>query len=306
MRVKSCGVRKEVTEAVLQILTILAYLAIGLLSVTFPIYAISVNYLPQEKWEGEKESKKRIDDLRKKIAEKTADLQQGPPDTKKATELKEQIEKYQYELTGTEQRFQYLTAKGAVGYPSIALAIALLFVGVAIHTYYQAVQLQVEGTEDITLLFGAISGLFILYAAYRLYKTISAVEVATLRPYRTVEFQIGFGDTYEASAKVKAGKAAHLSIYAKTDEVDIENFAIAVRCPKKMKVDLNYTEDFIMGTAFDYDSITLFRNFVPRGYSAGFGIGFTPKNIETYTIRVHIHGKGICDSIKELTIEVVA
>jgi hypothetical protein len=63
------------SDAFLQILLILSYLAIGLLSVTFPIYAISVNYLPQEKWESEKERKKRIEELRAKITQLTTQLQ---------------------------------------------------------------------------------------------------------------------------------------------------------------------------------------------------------------------------------------
>jgi hypothetical protein len=38
-----------ISEAAFQILLILAFLAIGLLSVTFPVYAIAVTYLPREK-----------------------------------------------------------------------------------------------------------------------------------------------------------------------------------------------------------------------------------------------------------------
>ena len=49
------------TEALLQILLILSFLAIGLIAVTFPLYAIAVNFLPQEKLESEKESKKNAD-----------------------------------------------------------------------------------------------------------------------------------------------------------------------------------------------------------------------------------------------------
>jgi hypothetical protein len=52
------------TEAVLQILLLLAYLAIGLISVTFPIYAICVTYLKQERWESEKERKQRNEELK--------------------------------------------------------------------------------------------------------------------------------------------------------------------------------------------------------------------------------------------------
>lgn len=294
------------TEETIQLLTILAYLAIGLLSVTFPIYAISVNYLPQEKWEGEQETKKRIDELKRKIAEKTDELQRGPPEPKKATELQEQIGKYRDELAGAKQRCQYLTAKGAVGYPSVALAIALLFVGLAIHYYYEAVQLHTQELENRTLLFGALAVLSIVYAVYRLYKTVSAVEVAALRPYKTVEFQIGFGNGFETSAKVKVGKSADLVLSARTNEIDIDNFTIGARCPTGMQVNLDYKRpEFVTGQTPSYDSITYFASYIPKGFTMGFHIIFTPRSIETYTLVVRVMGKGICDTKKDLTIEVI-
>jgi len=49
------------TEAAFQFLLILAYLAIGLLSVTFPIYVLCVIYLKQEKWATGKERKNKLE-----------------------------------------------------------------------------------------------------------------------------------------------------------------------------------------------------------------------------------------------------
>ena len=80
-------------DTILQILLILAYLAIGLIAVTFPIYAISVNYLPQEKQESEKERKKRIEKIKNRIANLTKNLSEETKYTERVAQIKEQIEK---------------------------------------------------------------------------------------------------------------------------------------------------------------------------------------------------------------------
>jgi hypothetical protein len=106
------------TDAVLQVLLILVYLAIGLISVTFPIYAISVSFLPQQKWESEKERKKRMGDLTVKISELTAQLK---GDKKQVDQIREQLNKYEAEREGTELRYKYLTAWEQWEYQSVFL-----------------------------------------------------------------------------------------------------------------------------------------------------------------------------------------
>jgi len=59
------------SESALQILLILSYLAIGLLSVTFPIYAICVSYLKAEKHEAAQENKNQLSSVNERIASLT-------------------------------------------------------------------------------------------------------------------------------------------------------------------------------------------------------------------------------------------
>jgi hypothetical protein len=51
-------------DSILQLLLLLGYLSIGLIAITFAVYAISVNYLRQEKSESKKEQKKRLEELK--------------------------------------------------------------------------------------------------------------------------------------------------------------------------------------------------------------------------------------------------
>ena len=110
------------SDAVLQILLILAYLAIGLVAVTFPIYAICVTYLPQEKWETKKDRQKRIEKLKGHIAELVEELSGEPKDSERFKEIQTRIEQHNSE----KESLEYLTAKGAVRRPVIFLALALL------------------------------------------------------------------------------------------------------------------------------------------------------------------------------------
>lgn len=45
---------------------------------------------------------------------------------------------------------------------------------------------------------------------------------------------------------------------------------------------------------------------MPRGFNMGINIHFTPKYVKTYTVLVQVAAKGICDTKKNLMIEVVA
>jgi hypothetical protein len=297
-----CGL-KVMTDAVLQVLLILAYLAIGLLSVTFPIYAIAVNYLPQEKWESEKEHKKRIENLRRKISELTAELKGEEQDTKRVEELEEQIEKYKSELAGVELRSQYLTAKGAVGKPVLALIVALLSAGAGIHFFY-------EGLQDSVVGFGFLSALFSCVALYRLYKTVSAVEYAALRPARTVEFDINYVEG-GVSKNITFGKETEITIGIGTEDVALEHADYYVFLPPKIQLKKLLSKDTIAylqpsdSMYPNYVMIEMTRDFVHKGVTEVVGFIVSAKEIGKYKIPVSICAKGIYEYETELTLNVV-
>ena len=128
------------SQAILQILLILAYLAIGLISLTFPIFALCVTYLRQEKSETEKELKKRRENLLKKIAELTDESDDAKDEPVSAIE--ERIANAKTELKGIELKVGFLTAKGAVLIPICILLTALFVAATDIWLYYENASLE--------------------------------------------------------------------------------------------------------------------------------------------------------------------
>ena len=285
------------SEAFLQILQLLAYLAIGLISVTFPIYAISVTFLRQEKRETEKEREKRIEKLKKRISELTSELKVKEDDRKPVTQLKEQIEKLEIELKGTELGVQYLTAKGAVGIPVQYLAIALASAGVGIYSFY-------ESNWLIVLICLAISVVFFTFAVFSLYSTISAVEYAALRPAQTVDFDLMFGGK-EKSKRVKVGKGSQLRIHVIPEDY-VENFRMYAIFPPELEIPKGKERPRLRVYYYPENTqISIERTFVPKDTFVGFRIGVIPKKVGKYIIAVWLYGKGIYEQKKELIVNVV-
>lgn len=290
------------SEAFLQVLLILAYLAIGLISVTFPIYAICAAYLKQEKWESEKERKKRMEKLRVRISKLTAELKGEEPDSEQVTQLKEQIEKYESELEGIELGVRYLTAEGAVRNPIIGLVLALVAAGAGIHFFY-------EGSQQNVALCGCVSGIISALALLNLYKTISAVEHAALRPARTIEFEICY-PSGEKSQKIKRAKKTKLLIGAKP-EGDIDNVEFCIFLPPEVHLEgISTVEAYNTlqpkkSTHPNHNMIVVEHSFLPAGMFLGIGFEVSSKKSGKYVIPVTVCGKGIYRYKTELILNVI-
>ena len=287
------------SDVIIQVLLIFAYLAIGIIAVTFPIYAICVTYLPQERWESEKERKKRIEKLRAKISDLTAELKGEKRDSVQVIQLKEQIGRYETELKRTELRADYLTAKGAVGVPVSYLASALLAVGISIYFFH------VESLEGI-IFFGFLSAFFSAMAVYRLYKTISAVEYAALRPARTVEFNIGFLPDLQVSKQVKGGEKSEIRIFATTSEDDAEECTMFVKIPSEIEViSIPRWPNARITEHPDHTTIWGYFGFRPKNTEFGILPDVVARKTGKYTIDVKLCAKGMYEVNKELTLEVI-
>lgn len=142
-----------------------AYLAIGLMSITVPTYAIAVTYLARETSESRKDLQKR----RKELAQKLEELRKRLEDDAGVISISEEIKKYEKEDERLKERQLYLSAKGAVGYP---FASFLLTLCVAAYGYY-------SGTD------GAIWSFLLIFMGIGLFhlgKSLLAIEQAALRP----------------------------------------------------------------------------------------------------------------------------
>lgn len=290
-----------INDAVLQILLILAYLAIGLIAVTFPIYAICVTFLPQEKWESEKERKKRIESLKEHISKLAKDLSGKPKDSERFKEIQTRIEQHASE----KESLEYLTAKGAVRKPVILLALALVAAIVGIQFLYSG-YMELE----LAMICGMFSGVFSAGAVYRLYKTISSVEYAALRPARTIEFQIRFLSG-EKSEVIKLKKKAKLEITVGTREESLEEVEVSVFIPPEIEVKETLTERTRCIMQPDemrfpnYSLVWREVGFLHMGTYDATAIDVLPKKIGKYEIPVAVCAKGIYEYHASLTLNVV-
>lgn len=287
------------SDVVLQFLLILTYLAIGLISVTFPIYAICVSYLRQEKWESKKDRKRRIDRLKNEITKLTNELSGEPEDSNRFREMQRRIADSRSELVNLKTRPSFLTAKGAVARPIIFLLCSLLFAGVGMYFHY-------DGSEQNAIIGGWLSAAFSFVAIFNLYKTISAIEYAALRPARTIDFWIGFLPGRTDTKQLEVGKESTLKIYGMTREDNIDDCFMVVRIPPEIEVVTIPAEPFVSVTEHPtHTTIGASIGFRPK--NVGFGVlpSVIPRKIGKYTLNLLICGKGIYEFRKELTLDVV-
>ena len=208
--------------------------------------------------------------------------------------------KCEAELKGTKLRVHCLTARGAVGLPVSYLALSLLMVGVGLYYFNSEYLVGV-------VVFGFFSVFFSAMAVYRLYKTITAVQYAALRPAGTVDFAyIGFGKPGEETEQVKAKKETSINVLAGTFEYDLENCWMLVQIPSDIEV-IGETalENLRVSEYPEYTVISLRHDFVPKGVAFGVALEVVPKKIGEYTITVVIYAKGIYKVRKKLTLKVV-
>ena len=287
-------------DAVLQILLILAYLAIGLISVTFPIFAICITYLPQEKWEIKKDRKKRIEDLKKHIVKLTDELSGEPKDSEPFREIQDRIRKHKDE----KESLEFLSAKGAVRKPIISLAIALLAAILGIQFFYFE---NLELALGSALVCGMLSALFSSIGVYRLYKTISAVEYAALRPAPTIDFNVFF-EGGGKSREVKLGKRTILKMFWGSEEETVEKVEATIFIHPELKfVSTNDKSSLQIppSTYPDYTAVESSYNVLHKETYDAVSITVSPSKTGEYKIPVSIKALGITEYQTHLIIYVV-
>jgi uncharacterized membrane protein (DUF106 family) len=280
------------SESVLQILLILAYLAVGLIAITFPIYAITVNYLKQEKWETGKERKKRIENLKNSINELTKKLDAQTADSELFEEMQNKIKESKEELSNLQLGPYFLTARGAVLRPLTFLVIALIGSFFGIEFFYEG---------NFTLLYWAFFSyvIFTVLAVANLYSTLSAVEKAALRKARTVEFEISY-ETEEKEFRIKAGQKQTIAVGARPEE-DVENAEIWAFIPPEIELGRVLTSQTVVtlqpptpSLAYpNYNAVLLRVDFLSAKTLLKMLFEVTCKNPGEYKIPVTVSAKGV-------------
>ena len=284
-------------EEILQILLLLAYVAIGLMSITVPTYAISVSYLARETLKTLEDMRKRRRDLSEKLDELRKKLEEEPG----VEGIKEEIEKFEEEEAELEDRLECLSAKGAVGYPFGAFALGLVCAAYGIYIFPE--------NTSLPILASIIS---IAYGLYRLSKSLYAVEQAALRPEEKllptfrVDFESGATvEKYKLGEEKKVGFHVHNYGKEMAEDLDImiffppvfellkmRGYGIAKQGPKTRYPNYNAAEfDFkLIHVAFEMPLTVHVK---------------MPQKPDIYKIPVAIRARKIGISDHQLTIEIV-
>lgn len=276
-----------------QVFTILAFLAIGLISITVPTYAISVSHLARETAKTSEIIKKRQEEFKSKLNK----LKESP----ETGELKKEIMGYETRIADLKTNLNYLSAKGAVGYPVSFFLLALVpsILGIYYHT---------SQNVGWYLVF-AIS--FIILGLLSLGRTLRGVERAALRlPSPKFEVEFKSGTTVE---KFKAGEQKEMVFGLTNIGEDLaENVRLVILFPPDFEVikkegilvkkssDPHYQG---YGAVFDYlpppacifvDDTIIFNISLKM-----------PKRAGTYVIPVEVAARNMIKSEHKLTIEIV-
>jgi hypothetical protein len=287
---------------------LLAYLAIGLISVTLPIFAICVVYLRQEKRDAEIEKKRKVEYLKEKMATLSDKLGEQKSGSKPFAELQTQISYCESELSGLESRVESLTARGAVGKPVVFLSFALMMASIGILYAHQEVSLE---TSAAIFLSASFSVIFSASAIYRLYRTLENIERASLRATHAVQFLVNFGVLGKKTLEIKSGQNSEIRVGAGTDEEDLEKLVITVFVDpaiKVVRVDTILTTSSRVVGGFPYEGFTMVRfvdEFVHRGTSKAMIFTARTEKKGVYKIPVRVAAKGIDKYKEELELHVV-
>ena len=276
-------------ESALQILLILAYLAIGLLSVTFPIYAICVSYLRTEKHEAHFGKKKELEIVNEKIASLT--LKKNSSKTEEdLKQITTEITKYEKKRKKLEAHGESLTARHAVLYPTLLLLMGLAFsiLGIIVLDNEQP-------PFDIVVGLGSVSAFWITLALGSLYATIKKIELASLRSRKTIDFNVVF-KSKQKTVQIIKGKVKRIDVGVLCSEY-IDRFCLRLFLSPQIEVkSARGARITLQPKGFLYEGYTLLsyeRDCLTTGAYTAFNLEVISNKVGEYRIPVHIDGKGI-------------
>jgi hypothetical protein len=221
-----------------------------------------------------------------------------PEDSNRFEEIDRQIKESKKEQKLLKLRTYFLTAHGAVLRPVVILTLALIFACLGIYSFY-------EQDMGWTIGFAISSALTILTAIVNLYQTISIIEYAALRPARTIEFDVSFGNGKKIT-QLKRGKESVVRIFASTSEADVNNCVMYVTIPAQIEVATETkTEKITVSKHPNLSLIADMEGFCPKNWKFGLRGTVVPKKIGRYTVDVSICAEGIYEYKEELILNVV-
>jgi len=284
------------------VLQFLAFLSIGLMSVTIPTYAISISYLSRESESTLRDLRRRREQLSEKLGDLGKRLKEEPS---MRTTIKAEIAKSETEEKQLTERLFSLSYNGAVVHP---LAAYLLSLGFCVYgTLYPP-------TDPWFLLLPIAP---IVYALYRLQNTLQAVETGALRPEEELlpRFKIAFKDG-RTNIGVQTGNSTNLEVgihnigpgYARGIDFFLA-FPPDFTIPEPTNPDIRIGEQAFDEVIRDvnikgYLGVWSYYERIPQGVSWGVVIPVTPTKKGTYKVPSVVYSEKTEPTTEILIVEV--
>ncbi len=270
---------------------------------TFPIYALCVIYLNQEKRATEKERKKKVETANQEIVKLTDELSRESEGSKRFLELHEEINEHRQEQSRLEERPNFFTVKGAILIQVVLLLIALASSLIGIFYFYENDEMNVFLSISLStvLSFLAIAGL---------YRTIYNVEHAAPRGAVEVEVISQFKETRTSTLEVKAGEEIDITLGIRSPDNDLKMANYNVFFPPGIKVKNTSAEGSELqpkkGLYFpNYTKVFFSEASAPKNLFQTATCKILAKRVGEYKILVKVNAKGIEESTSELTLKAV-
>lgn len=273
-----------------------AYLAIGLMSITVPTYAIAVTYLARETSESRKDLQKR----RKELVQKLEGLKKRLEDEAGVASILEEIKKYEKEDERLKSRQLYLSVKGAVALPFTSFLLALV---VAAYGYYSGS----NGVIPLFLLTFMGMGLFLLT------KSLLAIEQAAMRPEEILlpDLRATFASKATSmSAKASEKRMVSFLIWNEGKE-HAEDVLVMVLFEQGFRVGPGKNYSVVPQPSeseyADYTAVCFELNLMHADTFDSYDVNLTmPEKAGSYSIPVGIHARKIGKLNSELRLEISA
>lgn len=171
----------------------LAFLSIGLMSVTIPTYSLSVSFLSRETKRTKLELERRREDLDKRRREVSLLSEPG------VTALKEELAKYDKDIARIQQRLDALNVTTAFVLPFLCFTFGLIMTGYAFLGFAGLVATSLLGQLGTADIFSAFAVVFLATGIVFLGRTLYRVNEAALNPETLSSFRVSFeaGSTAE-------------------------------------------------------------------------------------------------------------
>jgi hypothetical protein len=294
---ESIVIRSDCVGDLAQVFMMLAYLAIGLISIIVPTYAISVSYLARETAKTFELIEKRREELQEKLEEFKLKLKKSP----ETEDLKKEIKNYEEKIEELKTNLSFLSVRGAVGYPLLFFLVALTFAILGVYSF--------PTPESSGMV---ITIVFMSFGLACVGRTLRGVERAALR-IPSPKFEVGFksGATIE---KFKTGEQREVPFkITNVGEELAENTRLTLLFPPDFNVIKSRDYEIIKQTDApysEYNSVDFYVSppvyvYVDDSYDFEVSIKM-PEKTGRYIIPIQIHARNMRKSEHQLTIEVIS